>query len=228
MNKMTSASLGLFVLLFNSPVNAATVAFTGDGGFSAVSNCIGCFVTNNGNRLNMSGLSLGGPSTITATDVSGSISTNQDDYTIGALTWVNRATFFTDKNFNVTYTFALNFTSPNNSSDTQTFSLNVLQPTNPPGDTVLGLSSATLAGLGPFILNGVTVSDFKFHWAGAGSYDGSTWNNPEGGTSHLYITADFTAAVPELSTWAMMVLGFAGVGFLTYRRSRRSSPVLAV
>lgn len=29
----------------------------------------------------------------------------------------------------------------------------------------------------------------------------------------------FTAAVPEASTWAMMILGFLGVGFLAYRRS---------
>ena len=29
-----------------------------------------------------------------------------------------------------------------------------------------------------------------------------------------------TAAVPEPSTWAMMILGFAGVGFMAYRRSR--------
>ena len=29
------------------------------------------------------------------------------------------------------------------------------------------------------------------------------------------------AAVPEPSTWAMMILGFAGVGFLAYRRSRK-------
>jgi hypothetical protein len=28
-------------------------------------------------------------------------------------------------------------------------------------------------------------------------------------------------AVPELSTGAMMILGFAGVGFLAYRRSRK-------
>lgn len=28
----------------------------------------------------------------------------------------------------------------------------------------------------------------------------------------------FTTAVPEASTWAMMVLGFLGVGFLAYRR----------
>jgi len=26
------------------------------------------------------------------------------------------------------------------------------------------------------------------------------------------------SAVPEPSTWAMMILGFAGVGFMTYRR----------
>lgn len=30
------------------------------------------------------------------------------------------------------------------------------------------------------------------------------------------------SAIPEPSTWAMMILGFAGIGFLSYRRSRRS------
>jgi hypothetical protein len=34
------------------------------------------------------------------------------------------------------------------------------------------------------------------------------------------------AAVPEPSTWAIMILGFTGVGFLAYRR-RRSGPRLA-
>jgi hypothetical protein len=31
------------------------------------------------------------------------------------------------------------------------------------------------------------------------------------------------AAVPEPSTWAMMALGFAGVGFTTHRRRSHSS-----
>ncbi|MBR0689294.1 PEP-CTERM sorting domain-containing protein [Bradyrhizobium manausense] len=37
-------------------------------------------------------------------------------------------------------------------------------------------------------------------------------------------TASFpvVAAVPEPSTWAMMMLGFAGVGFMAYRRKSRS------
>jgi PEP-CTERM motif len=34
-----------------------------------------------------------------------------------------------------------------------------------------------------------------------------------------------TTAVPEPSTWAMMILGFAGVGFMAYRR--RNSAMLA-
>jgi hypothetical protein len=43
------------------------------------------------------------------------------------------------------------------------------------------------------------------------------------------LTADFdnivaTAAVPEPSTWAMMILGFAGLGFMAYRR--KSKPAL--
>jgi PEP-CTERM motif len=33
-----------------------------------------------------------------------------------------------------------------------------------------------------------------------------------------------TTAVPEPSTWAMMILGFAGVGFMAYRR--KSKPAL--
>jgi hypothetical protein len=32
------------------------------------------------------------------------------------------------------------------------------------------------------------------------------------------------SAVPEPSTWAMMILGFAGVGFMAYRR--KSKPAL--
>jgi hypothetical protein len=36
---------------------------------------------------------------------------------------------------------------------------------------------------------------------------------------YSYVAPD----VPELSTWAMMILGFAGVGFMAYRRSRKSS-----
>ncbi len=35
------------------------------------------------------------------------------------------------------------------------------------------------------------------------------------------------AAVPEPSTWAMMILGFAGVGFMAYRRKTKVSSLMA-
>jgi len=36
-----------------------------------------------------------------------------------------------------------------------------------------------------------------------------------------------TAAVPEPSTWAMMLLGFAGIGFMAYRRKSKSALMAA-
>ena len=36
-------------------------------------------------------------------------------------------------------------------------------------------------------------------------------------------TGTIAAAVPEPSTWAMMILGFAGVGYMTYRRQRTAA-----
>jgi PEP-CTERM motif len=40
------------------------------------------------------------------------------------------------------------------------------------------------------------------------------------GTSDVFGTAVVTASVPEPSTWAMMLLGFAGIGFIAYRRRK--------
>jgi hypothetical protein len=229
---------GLLAGLVHAPANAAVVSFTGEGNFSNVTNCSGgspgCSITNNGNVLKMSGASnQNQPSTLTITDITGSnISTNQNDYVIGKITWVNQATYNTDQNFNVKYTFSLNFTSPNNSFDSQLFNLNIQQTTNPAPDNVFNISQALLNNLGPFSLNGVTISDIHFAEYGDGWYDGSTWTNPEGKTSTLKILADFTfethaPPIPEPSTWAMMILGFAGVGFMAYRRKRGGDALTA-
>jgi len=40
----------------------------------------------------------------------------------------------------------------------------------------------------------------------------------------IYAKSGVVAAVPEPSTWAMMILGFAGIGFMAYRR--KSKPAL--
>jgi len=36
-----------------------------------------------------------------------------------------------------------------------------------------------------------------------------------------------TSAVPEPATWAMMLIGFAGIGFVAYRRTKKSAAALA-
>ena len=87
---------------------------------------------------------------------------------------------------------------------------NVLNFPTQPFVTFAGISLHTLAGdfnifenNGTFLLQS-TVDSVGF---------------PENGTA---ITFSVTA-VPEPRTWAMMILGFAGVGFMAYRRRNRAT-----
>ena len=47
------------------------------------------------------------------------------------------------------------------------------------------------------------------------------------GMSLDYVPGDVTATAPESSTWAMMILGFAGLGFAGYRKSRKAAAIAA-
>jgi hypothetical protein len=38
-----------------------------------------------------------------------------------------------------------------------------------------------------------------------------------------FVLTAVATSVPEPSTWAMMILGFAGVGFMAYRRQNKMS-----
>jgi len=61
---------------------------------------------------------------------------------------------------------------------------------------------------------GTAPGDYSL-WESAGSY-----NYPIQESGSLRLTA-----APELSTWAMMLLGFAGIGFAGYRASRTTTAV---
>jgi hypothetical protein len=50
-----------------------------------------------------------------------------------------------------------------------------------------------------------------------GTYSSISWTNPVREDWYGF-TVGVQSAVPEPSTWAMMILGFAGVGFMAYRR----------
>jgi hypothetical protein len=72
-----------------------------------------------------------------------------------------------------------------------------------------------LQSLDAVTIDSLTATSVTFHYA-----DHSI---PAG----VYLEGQFitqVAAVPEPSTWAMMILGFAGIGFMAYRR--KSKPVL--
>jgi hypothetical protein len=51
--------------------------------------------------------------------------------------------------------------------------------------------------------------------------------NSETQYTDIQVVLSTVAPVPELSTWAMMVVGFAGLGFLGYRRSRNKPMEMA-
>jgi hypothetical protein len=47
--------------------------------------------------------------------------------------------------------------------------------------------------------------------------------SPEGGAPSSFTYSGSASAVPEPATWAMMLAGFAGLGFLGYRRNKMAS-----
>lgn len=124
------------------------------------------------------------------------------------------------------------------SYDGQTFKLRV-DFTAPTGTSPDPFNfSASLSGTLDWIAGGQLRIDFgpsqHFTFAG-GSFDLSIadvilntniFDHSDTGALTGTVT-NVVAAVPEPSTWAMMVLGFAGVGFMTYRRRRQSSALAA-
>jgi len=58
-------------------------------------------------------------------------------------------------------------------------------------------------------------------WTNAGVTRHPAPNGIQGNYASLPVTSYGTPTVPEPSTWAMMLLGFAGLSFVGYRTSRR-------
>jgi hypothetical protein len=116
------------------------------------------------------------------------------------------------------------------------------------GQTIAGLDAAyagpdnTFYSAGPYVsfgglsfdLAGGPLTQVNVWYGNANGFNGFTgvnyWldiNPPDTagfGPDAGPLTSFTVTAVPEPSTWAMMVLGFAGVGFMAYRR--KSKPAL--
>ena len=91
----------------------------------------------------------------------------------------------------------------------------------------MGSLPTITSDLGGFIGPGMfqtlvsTLTDEEFV-GGGGNISASLFS---GATPIVTITYDFTvnSGVPEPSTWAMVLLGFTGVGFMAYRRRKSAS-----
>jgi PEP-CTERM motif len=70
---------------------------------------------------------------------------------------------------------------------------------------------------------------FGANYGGGGSYLSSLFTDPVLATGGANlgdgsISIELLKAVPEPSTWAMMLMGFAGLGCLAHARRRKTSP----
>ncbi len=95
-------------------------------------------------------------------------------------------------------------------------------------------SGGLVFGIGPNLGSGQPAL-LGIYGNGSGGYDSAFFGHlpangaigPNGPNEWGYNIAANVSAVPEPSTWAMMILGFAGVGFMAYRRKSNRSFRLA-
>ncbi len=90
-------------------------------------------------------------------------------------------------------------------------------------DNLIFPTGATLVddhGLGFLLANGKDVDIFSEFSEGLMP---SNIYTVEGTNSNGTASFTLVAAVPEPSTWAMMILGFVGLGFMTYRRKNTTA-----
>ena len=76
----------------------------------------------------------------------------------------------------------------------------------------------TVAGINPIVAGGES-----YECAGYGSTSGACTSQ----SFRLIGENGFASSVPEPATWAMMILGFAGVGFMAYRRRNQKAALAA-
>ena len=96
------------------------------------------------------------------------------------------------------------------------FTIEKTGPNDPYGGT-----GFVLLGDGVTIVGSESAGSIQFN----GLVNSISWTNPQ--SEDFYAVTVGVAAVPEASTWAMMILGFAGVGFMAYRRKSQGAVHLA-
>jgi hypothetical protein len=101
----------------------------------------------------------------------------------------------------------------------------VFGPRSFPGFASVPKATAALDDATPSLI-GLSYSVGKNIFYGYALFDGANFEEYGFQTTPntaIDASAAIASAVPEPSTWAMMILGFSGVGFLAYRKKRNGS-----
>ena len=91
-----------------------------------------------------------------------------------------------------------------------------------PNDLIVGLNPNQNNGFDNFNPYINHIGTFTFACSGCSTTDTISGVSISFGTEGFSVPAT-VAAVPEPSTWAMMILGFIGVGFMAYRRKNTAT-----
>jgi hypothetical protein len=70
---------------------------------------------------------------------------------------------------------------------------------------------------------GLTSQSFTFATTG-GNLVFTSLAGGNANVGNILDNVQVASGVPELSTWAMMLIGFGGIGFLAYRRTKKYRP----
>ena len=243
MTSVTSSSTVLDVALtvLTAPVNVgplypasgtAPPAYTSSDGFASASIKSGPFSLTTGL---LSDTASGSTGTGTGT-ASSSVSSLDLSVKSGLLTFLSLTASAVSSTSSVDST-----PSATGSSSLATATLTILGssitiPINPPANDVIFNSAGLTITLNkqtadPEESAGITTDAIAFDFAGFPVVAGRSLNLVNGSIdiaqSFASIDVSSTPAVPEPSTWAMMLLGFTGLGFAGYRRSRKAVSIAA-
>ncbi|WXU09274.1 PEPxxWA-CTERM sorting domain-containing protein [Bradyrhizobium symbiodeficiens] len=203
MKKSLYAAAFAAIVGFSGSANAATIAFTNYGQSDGITANLAQPVVNTAGAANQTGQpssSLNNP----GWDPFGTSDTTHN--------WINIG------NSGVSLTFHL-------ADLMSSIKDNVLYIVwgSPNGDNTitLGADTLTTAGLGSTVNQQNNPAGYLIGLQLNGA------NDIKFSTNETAFEFAFTSPVPEPSTWAMMILGFAGVGFVAYRRRNQVSALTA-
>jgi hypothetical protein len=236
--KLTTSVFALFCLI-SVPAVAADVVGSASGVFWNPTP-LGTVFTGDGTSNFLYGDNTGQNSpqnqlTFTGSSFSGAFET---PFKVGSLFYFNGTTGIGTNPTAVDLVLSTNFSTPSLPIVTSTFGLSLIVTPNtgdPNGDADFVVLPSTFSPT-VFDIGGTnyTVKLMGFdNVVGDGFLEssGTQLHVREGlsATADLFaeVTTDISGGVPEPSTWAMMILGFAGVGFMAYRRKTTPSALMA-